>query len=191
MAEKKHPFWSFVADEAKKWATRVAFAGFAATLVLVFTPTTDRLAAIWTSPEQLTDIAQKLDVLTEEVKRANGEDRVISEAPGFSYVKEPVYLGDAITLNMVVKRTRTGAGCTLLTRTALFTDETNIPSAGGSQKPARQVGTTETPMRLVLDVPPQVRPGRVTVYLSLEFECGDKRVFDRTRPVPFMLLPRP
>ncbi|WCR13206.1 hypothetical protein [Paracoccus seriniphilus] len=190
MTEKTHSFWDFVTDEAKKWTARVAFAGCAALLVLLFTPWQERLQAIWDSPDRLASISDKLDYLTQEVMRATGEDRVIHEAPGLTYVTEPVYVGDRITLNIVVRRTRTGAACTLLTRTALFTDETNIATPGPGVSPSRQVGDSDTPMRLRLDVPHQLRPGRVTVHLSLEFDCGGKRVFDRTAPVAFMLLER-
>lgn len=187
---EKQKLSEFVLDEAKKWTTRVIFAGVAAGLVYIFTPVKDRIAEIWKSPARLAAITEKLDFLATEIMRATGEDRVIHEAPGLSYVKEPVYLGDQITLNMVIRRTRTGAACTLLSRTALFTDESNISSAGDPVHPARQIGTAETPIRFVLDVPSQAQPGRITVYLNLEFDCGGKRVFDRTRPVAFMLLER-
>ena len=53
---------------------------------------------------------------------------------------------------------------------------------------ARQARANETPLRLRMDVPPQVAPGRVTVYLSLEFDCAGRAVYDATRPVAFMLL---
>lgn len=187
----KPTFGAFVLDEAKKWATRVSFLGLASFLVLAFTPMKDRLTQIWHSPDQLSEITRKLDTLTAEVQRATGEDRVINEAQGLSYVREPVYRGEQITLHMVVRRTRTGAACTLISRTALFTDESNIASAGKAQKPARQIGPVDSPLRLVLDVPPQVAPGRVTVSLSLEFDCGGRHVFDSTRPVAFMLLEPP
>lgn len=197
MSDTPHRLGAFVLDEAKKWLARTAIMGSVALILFLVTPLKDRLAEIWHSPTQLAAISAKLDTLTAEVQRATGEDRVIYEAPGLSYVREPVHLGEQITLNMVVRRTRLGAACALVNRTALFTDETNIPSAGPTQRPARQMTTTETPVRLVLDVPPQVQPGRVTVYLSLEFSCpqadgkSDKTIFDQTRPVAFMLLKRP
>lgn len=181
----------FMADEAKKWTARTVIAGAVASCVFLLTPLNERLSGIWHSPEKLTEISAKIDTLSAELQRATGEDRVIYEVQGQSYDKEPVHLGDQITLNVVVRRTRTGAGCALLNRTAIFTDESGIASAGATLRPARQVGTSETAVRVVLDVPTQVRPGRVTVYLSLEFLCGEKTVFDQTRPIPFMLLPRP
>ncbi|MGP9804014.1 hypothetical protein [Paracoccus sp. NSM] len=202
MGEKAKNFWSFVLEEAKKWAARTAIMLAVSVLVLVVAPFRDRIIAIWQSPAQLDQIATQLDQIAAgfagqleqiaaELARATGEDRVIHEAQGLSYVKEPVYVGDPITLNIVVRRTRLGEACVLLNRTAIFTDESNITSAGETLRPARQVTVAETAVRLSLDVPPQVQPGRVTVYLSLEFDCAGRRVFDQTRPVAFALLEQP
>lgn len=187
----KPTFTQFIVEEAKKWAVRVLFLGLASFLIFLFTPFKDRAAQVWHSPDTLKIITEKIDRLTTEVQRATGEDRVIYETPGLSYVREPVYRGDPITLHLVVRRTRVGAACRLVSRTALFTDESNIASAGEPVPPTRQVTTAEATLRLILDVPPQVAPGRVTVSLSLEFDCGGKRVFDATRPVAFQLLPQP
>lgn len=181
----------FVADEAKKWAARTVIAGAVGVSLFLLTPLNERLSGIWHAPEKLTEISAKIDTLTTELQKATGEDRVIFEAPGLTYVTEPVYVGDRITLNMVVRRTRLGAACTMINRTALFVDETNIATPGIQKSAERQIGTTDTPLRILLEVPSQLRSGRVTVHLSLEFECGDKRVFDTTRPTAFMLLPRP
>lgn len=187
MSEKKS-VREYVAEQALIWTTRVAFAALAALLIMLFTPWKNRAAAIWNSPEILTAIASKLDSLSMEVQKATGEDRVIHEASGLTYVTEPVYRGDQIILNMVARRTRLGAACTMVARTALFTDDTNIATPGNPKAAERQISTQDTPVRMILDVPPQIRPGRITVHLSLEFDCGGKRVFDTTRPAAFMLL---
>lgn len=189
MSDKTRAFSAFILDEAKKWAARTAIMLMVAFLILVFAPFRDRIIAIWKSPAQLEEISGKLDQLATELARATGEDRVIHEPAGLSYVREPVYVGQAITLNLVIRRTRLGETCTLLNRTAIFTDENNIAAAGPSLRPARQIGNADTAVRVSLEVPPQVLPGRVTVYLSLEFDCGGKTVFDATRPVAFALLP--
>ncbi|WP_295044746.1 hypothetical protein [uncultured Paracoccus sp.] len=190
MTNRWRSILEFFGDELKKWVTRVAILGVAITLAYLIQPTKDRLQLIWNSPDQLRAISEKLDILTAEVQRATGEDRVIHEAAGQTYVTEPVFVGDQIALNMVVRRTRIGSACTMLRRVALFTDETNIATPGPAKAAERQIGTADTPLRIVLDVPPQVRAGRVTVHLSLEFDCGGKRVFDATRPTAFMLLER-
>lgn len=190
-----HAFWAFILDEAKKWLARTVIMGTAALALFLLTPLKDRIGGIWTSPDQLAEISAKLDLLTTEVQKATGEDRVIFETAGLSYVREPVHLGDKILYNLVVRRTRLGAACTLLNRTPIFTDESNISSAGPTERPARQVSGADTPLRILLDIPAPVSAGRVTVYLSLEFECPGangttKTVFDQTRPVAFMLLPK-
>lgn len=189
-----HTFWAFILDEAKKWLARTAIMAIAALALFLLTPLKERIGGIWTSPDQLSEISAKLDLLTAEVQKATGEDRVIYETAGLSYVREPVHMGDKILYNLVVRRTRLGAACTLLNRTPIFTDESNIASAGPTEKPARQVGNADTPLRIMLDIPAPVTPGRVTIYLSLEFQCPGangttKAVFDQTRPVAFMLLP--
>lgn len=178
----------FVAEEAKKWTARTVIAASVCACAFLLTPLNERLTGIWNAPDKLTEISTKLDTLSAELQKATGEDRVIHEAPGLTYVTEPVYRGDQITLNMIVRRTRIGSACTMISRTALFTDETNIAIPGGAKAAERQIGTSDTPLRIIIDVPRQVRPGRVTVHLSLEFECGERRVFDTTRPTAFMLL---
>ena len=191
MSEKSKAVGSFLVEEAKKWFARTTIMFVVGFAVLLFTPISDRVLRIWHSPDLLQEVLDKLDRLSIEVNKATGEDKVILEVAGQSYVREPVVLGDKITLNMVVRRTSLGASCTLVNRTAIFTDETGIASAGETLRPARQLGTSESMVRLMLDVPAQVVIGRVTVYLSLEFDCDGKRVFNQTRPVAFMLLNPP
>lgn len=188
MSEHQKFGWGFILEEAQKWATRLIFAAVALALAYLFTPLKDRLSGIWEGPERLAEISAKLDALSLDVRRATGEDRIIREVPGLSYVTEPVHFGDTLTLNLVIRRTELGERCTLIKRTALFTDETNIASPGPSVSPAMQISTADTAIRLRLQMPAQIRPGRVTVHLSLEYECDGKRMFDQTSPVAFMLL---
>lgn len=191
MSEQAKPtFMSFVLDRIKIHVVGAAILFTSSTLVVWLTPVGQHVKSIWNSPQHLENISDKVDTLITEVMKATGEDRVLVELPGLSYVVEPVYRGNAITLNMVVRRTKTGAGCVSIMRTPLFTDETNTAIAGISAPPANQIGSSETPVRIDLAVPPQVRSGRVTVYLSYEFECGENRIFETTRPVPFILKDR-
>lgn len=190
MSDKQQSISDFLAEEAKKWTARTVIAGAVATCVFMLTPLNIRLSGIWNSPEKLSEISTKLDALATEIQKATGEDRVIFETPGLTYVTEPVYVGDAIVLNMVVRRTRLGSACTMINRTALFTDDTNIATPGTQKRAERQIDTVDTPLRILLEVPPQLRSGRVTVHLSLEFQCGERTVFDQTRPTPFLLLPK-
>lgn len=160
------------------------------TLGLIFTPVGNHVSQIWNSPEMLAKIETKVDHLLTEVKKATGEDRVIYEAPGLSYVIEPVYRDEAIILHIVVNRTKRGEECILLNLTPIFTDERNVAFAGRKQTPSRQIGMQQDLVNLELELPKNIRVGRVTVYLSMEFECGNQNVFETTRPVPFMLLER-
>lgn len=188
MSEKQTPR-EFVIDEVKKWLMRTFLLGVAAVCVFLFQPTKERLQAVWSTPARLVNIEVQLAEIQKSIVALAGENRVISEAPELSYVKEPVHKGEKITLFLVLKRTQLGETCVLRERTALFSDETNITIAGPPTRPARQANTDMLTYRVALDVPDAVQPGRVTVKLSLFFECGGKPVYDATTPVAFTLLP--
>lgn len=180
----------FILERFKIHVVGASILFLSSTFAIVATPAGNHVKQIWNSPSVLNKISNQLDYLTVEVKKATGEDKAILELPGLSYVVEPVYRGDMITLHMVLKRTRTGAGCISEQRTPLFTDETNIATAGKTEIPGQQLGENETQVKLELEVPPQVRSGRVTVYVSYRFSCGAVTLYNTTRPVAFMLLER-
>lgn len=190
MSDENKPkhWWDFPLERAKIWITNGIFIGLTALFVMIATPVKDKILLIWRGPDRLLTIETKIDTLSEQIKIATGENRVIYEMPGLSYVREPVYFGDKITLNMVVKRTKLGESCRLLNRTPIFTDENNVAIGGKTEPPAVQIDNNERPVKIELDIPKQIEVGRVTVYLSLQFQCGDNQVFDKTRPVAFNLL---
>lgn len=141
-------------------------------------------------------IWEEIGRLADGVARATGEDRVIREQPGQTYVSEPVYQGERVRFNMVAERTRLGAACTLIRTVPMFTDETRIPQPGPAAFPNRQiVGQGATFLQPVYEMPDTLQPGRVSIYLILEYECpaGDtgarQQVLDRTTTAVFRLLP--
>lgn len=136
-----------------------------------------------------------VEQLKEDVKRANGEDRVIRQPQGLSYIMEPVHEGDTVVMIAVLSRTKLGADCRLEDWTPIFTDERNIPTPGGRLRAGpvqRQINTDLVPLRIEMK-PPQLRPGRITVYLTLTYRCPSKDgatvVPDRTEVLAYQLLP--
>jgi hypothetical protein len=155
---------------------------------------------------EITSIWDELETLNARVSAANGEDRIIREQPGQTYVPEPVYMGDAVTFNMVAERTTLGQPCRLMRTVPIFTDETRIPQPGPSTTPNRQIGQQQTFLQPRYQMPVTLQPGRVSMYLILEYECPQTveregrpdtivwtPVLDRTSVAVFRLLegPRP
>lgn len=188
MADKPQTVREFLLDEAKKWTVRTGILGVAAAGVWLFTPYREQITAIWHTPERLAQIEATLDRLAHDVRRVSGEDRVIYEQPGQAYVTEPVHTGEPVTLNLVMRRTTTGAACALTGWTPLFADTTNIDQPGTAIGGMHRIGTDMTRLRVVSQPPETIRPGRVTVRLHLEYDCDGARVFDSTGAVPFILL---
>lgn len=127
--------------------------------------------------------------LTDEVRRATGEDRIIRQARGLSYVTEPVRQGDDVVLNLVIERTGRGADCRFVSGQSLFTDVGGVAVPGSRVEPQRQVSTSQTRLRILLTPPDVLIPGRVELYLALEYQCDGRTVFDRTDTVTYQLLP--
>lgn len=126
-----------------------------------------------------------------DVATLQGEDRVIREVPGLTYVSEPVYEGESIVFNFVAERTRLGQPCVLEYSQAIFTDMFNVPTPGERRLAARQISDSPTPLRPGFMPPINIRPGRVTVYLILAYRCDGKPVFDQTSTAAFEMLPGP
>lgn len=192
-AEQTKTVKSFLWQRIGIWAVGGALWGISIILAAIFTPLGSRVADIWTSPERLGRIETKLDVMISDVRRATGEDRVIRQSPGLSYVTEPVRQGDNITFNVVAERTPLGRDCRLVNSQSLFTDQTNVTTPGKRADvaaPLRQIDDTPTRLRVQLIPPPNLQPGRIELYLALEYRCGDRTVFDRTDAVTFELLPK-
>lgn len=139
--------------------------------------------------------AMQIDIaeLQDRMAIVQGEDRVIREVPGLTYVSEPVYQGENIVFNMVAERTRLGLRCVLNYSQPIFTDMLNVPTPGARRESARQIKDDPTPLRPGFVPPHNLRPGRITVYLILAYTCDGKTVFDQTSTAAFEMLagPRP
>ncbi|MEN9059990.1 hypothetical protein [Ponticoccus litoralis] len=158
------------------------------------------LRDIYSMASDFVDDFRRLEVtvqqLQADVARANGEDRVIRQPEGLSYIQEPVTQGDNVVMILVVSRTRLGEGCRLIDWVPIFTDELNIPTPGERARRgpvSRQIDTNTQRLRVEM-VPPEIlRPGRIVVYLTLTYRCpgsdGDGPLEDRTEGLPYRLLP--
>lgn len=188
-----------LAEEFRKWLARVAIWAMAAVLVYIFTPIKGQVLAVWHAPEaiaavQATQEAIRADLgrLRQEVSTATGENRVIRQPPGQSYVEEPVRVGSNVVMIMTVARTTLGRDCVLQDWIPLFTDGSNVAipgerAQGGSVR--RQIGPELVRNRVEMIPPRILRPGRIEVYLTLEYECGAQTVFERSDVVSYTLLP--
>lgn len=181
----------FLQDEVAKWAVRMFLAALAVSLIWILTPISEKAKGIWNSPEVLSRVVRDIEALTAAVNQATGENRVIRQPPGQSYVTEPVVVGQGVTLNLVVQRTTLGATCRLIQGQSLFTDVSGVAVAGSDLRAVRQIGTDQTRLRVDLVPPPILHPGRIELYLALEYACGGRTVFDRTDTVTYTLLPKP
>lgn len=126
--------------------------------------------------------------LRRDMQVLQGEDKVIREIPGLTYVSEPVYQGDVVVFNYVGSRTQLGLSCVLQSSQPIFSDVQNTPTPGPKVEAQLQLGQTPTPLRPEFQVPINIRPGRVTVYLVLEYICDGRTVFDKTSVAAFELL---
>lgn len=190
--ERQQAIRGFVWNRIAIWAMGGALWGATVLLTAVFTPLGSRALAVWDTPQRLEEIAATLRVLQDSVARATGEDRVIRQTPGLSYVEEPVHQGDHVILYMVAERTTLGRDCRLTDWTPLFTDELNItlPGQRGAAGPVRrQISDAPTKLRIEVIPPASLQPGRIELYLVLEYDCSGKSVPDRTDVVTYKLLP--
>jgi hypothetical protein len=155
---------------------------------------------------EITSIWDELEIMNARVASANGEDRIIREQPGQTFVAEPVYEGDLVTFNMVAERTTLGQPCRLTRTVPMYVDTTRIPQPGPPVRPNQQIGVRQTFLQPRYEMPPTLQPGRVAMHLILEYECPQSytdeanmerirwdQVLDRTSVAVFRLLegPRP
>lgn len=195
MNEKVKSAGAFLLDEARVAAVRLAIWLALALVVFVATPWWSQVSAVWRSAQTLERLradmlrlADGLDALRADVARVSGEDRVIRQIPGLSYVAEPVRQGEPVILYLVAQRTRLGAQCRLLSAVPLFTDNTGITVAGTMPQVWPRIGPEAKRLRVEIAAPANLRPGRIELHLALDYDCGGVRTPDRTDTVIFTLL---
>lgn len=190
--EKKRgmiPGAQFFLDRLWIWATGIFFSMIGIVGLSIFTPIGTNLVKIWGAPATLSAVQMDLTKLRTEINAVTGDNRVIRQTPGLSYVTEPVHVGEPVVLNLVAERTQLGANCVLMSAQSLFTESGGVITPGSPVIPARQIGEEQTRMRILITPPDNLQPGRVELYLALEYECEGRRVMDKTDTVVYSLMP--
>lgn len=136
-----------------------------------------------------------IDNLAQEVRTLSGEDRIIRQPRGYSYVEEPVYEGDEVFVVNHLSRTSLGKACTFEGGSSIFEDARGIKLGGSSFGPITQLGEHPESIRLGLKMPRGLQLGRVGVHLVLKYTCptaegGSETRFDKTETLFFELLPK-
>ena len=187
--DNKHKTY-FLWEEFKKWSTRSLFVVLTAVIVALWSPISSNLKDIWNSPDRLTAIETGVHEIRENMRNLSGENRIIRQREGLSYVEEPVRRGENVFLYLVIERTELGKNCVLTKAVPLFKDKTGVTTPGGRPERPLQSGLTTDPtvVRLEYVPPPNLELGRVEVYVSLEYECGGKTMFDKTDVLTYELL---
>lgn len=187
-APKKGVHKRWLMQEAAKVVFRWGALILAGLLALAFKPIGDRAQAIWNSPARLESLSIDVRNLTSAVERANGDDRIIRQSPGLSYVEEPVTIGEDVTLILVLKRTALGSTCRFIQGQSLFRDTNGITLAGSTVRAQRQIGDEATRLRIDLTPPSDLDPGRIELKLTLEYQCDGQTHFEPTETVTYKLL---
>lgn len=180
----------FLLEEFKKWSTRSLFVVLTAVVVALWSPVSNNLKDIWESPDRLTAIENGVDDIRENMRNLAGENRIIRQREGLSYVEEPVRRGENVFLYLVIERTELGKDCVLTKAVPLFKDKTGVTTPGVRPERPLQIGlsTDPTVTRLEYIPPPNLALGRIEVYVSLEYECNGKTMFDKTDVLTYELL---
>ena len=158
-------------------------------LAAIFTPLGGRVLAIWNTPRNLVAIEMKLDRMQSQLDRATGEDRVIRQTPGLSYVQEPVHQGDPVVFWIVAERTTLGRDCKRTDWTPIFSDESNVMIPGRQAGYWQPLEEGADKRRIDIIPPATLQPGRIQLFLALDFDCDGKIIHDRTDVVAYKLLP--
>ncbi|MFG6083847.1 hypothetical protein ACEUZ9_000079 [Paracoccus litorisediminis] len=184
------PTLGFFLDRLWVWLTGIAFWLVGAVVLAVFTPFWDNARAVWDSPATLVALQRDIVALRTDLAAATGDNRVIRQPPGLSYVTEPVRMGEPVILNLVIERTELGAQCHFLSGQSLFTEAGGVITPGSEIEPSRQISEEQTRLRVKLIPPDTLRPGRIELYIALEYDCDGRKVYDRTDVVTYSLVPK-
>lgn len=128
----------------------------------------------------------------ELILRSLGEDRVIRQPMGLSYVEEPVHIGEDIIINLTLARTQWGKECVYQNGNAVFITPNGITVGGSDLPPIRQFNQDTSRFRLSIDHPTfegrgSVSAGRWAVYTILNYECYGEKVVEETYAMDFYI----
>ena len=187
--DNKHKTY-FLWEEFKQWSTRSLFVALTTIIVALWSPVGSNLKDIWNSPDRLTAIETGVDEIRENMRNLSGENRIIRQREGLSYVEEPVHRGENVFLYLVIERTELGKNCVLTKAVPLFRDKTGVTTPGTLPERDLISGVTTDPIAIRLEYipPPNLELCRVEVYVTIEYECNGKTGFDRTDILTYELI---
>ena len=111
-----------------------------AIIVALWSLAGSNLKDIWNSPDRLTAIETGMDEIRENMRNLSGENRIIRQREGLSYVEEPVHRGENVFLYLVIERTELGKNCVLTKAVPLFKDKTGVTTPGTRPERPLQTG---------------------------------------------------
>lgn len=126
--------------------------------------------------------------------RALGEDKVLRQPEGLSFVQEPVYSGEDILVNLVIERTDWGDECLFNGGSTVFIQPNGITISGGSLPVIKQISTDSTRFQLQVDSPNlhnyrfrDDREERWALFFLFDYTCYGQKITEESRPLPFIL----
>lgn len=158
-------------------------------VLMIATPFGNWINAMVQVPSEIKMLHQQIEELSTRIDVVSGERRVIRQVPNMSYVVEPVYQHESVTMVISYERTEFGEECVLEDWTPIFIDVFNIPTPGESLTPTTDAQLDgSTVVRRVLMAPPEnLHAGRVIVYLAMLYRCNGMLVPETSDTVVYML----
>lgn len=189
--DKKQSLTQFVWEEWKKRIAGTLFAIVLFTIAAWATPIGHRMMKIYHTSDQLDLMNDKIDDMMNTILELSGKNRVTEQPDGMSYVKEPVYLGEPISLVLFIGRTESGAGCILKEFIPQLTDENGVTLSEQPRRPLAQLNASVGRRVMTVTQPAGLSAGRTRINLQLEYLCGGSTVFELTKGVFFYTLEKP
>lgn len=182
------------------WKERIAAAKEALWVIALVSPVVSFIGVIFVAGligiygDRVIEWAQGAFGIAENrelVLQALGEDRVIRQPLGLSYVGEPVATTDSEVLLVVsFARTTFGRSCDFTGGHAMFAGRDGVPRLGERLTPIEQISNDLVTFELWIDKPDRLPVGRAVAYLIMDYTChrdGEQiQVPDRTYNMPFI-----
>lgn len=80
-----------------------------------------------------------------------------------------------------------GLNCVFVEGSSVFEGGDGLKLSGPKIAPISQVGSVPGSIWLSLDMPDNLRPGRIGIHIVLHYNCAGKVIYDRTETLFFVL----
>lgn len=130
------------------------------------------------------------------ITQALGEDRVFRQPRGLTYVKEPVYYGDDVIVNITLEVTSFGETCVFVEGNASYIKPNGIQigGIGNNEVPIIKRATEKLTRYQLIARGPDKRfihsseiDQRWAIYFIFQYDCQGKMMFEETTPSDFIL----